>query len=380
MPRLPAPVEVDPVVLPGAPTTGAAVTHARSIIERLEDVRIAAAVLAGAAEQADLTIDASPYVALRRLRANPSSARLGQARDCRGPAAARHHQGLRRVRGCLLRRENVMPVLESKLVIGSTDQTGGAFAAIKTHIAALDKQIGTFDKLMASTKGVAKANDPLIASIAASSKALKDERSALSALGETMARSVGATEGAAAAQGALATEIARATEVMVVQGATAAKVSAQVANAQRHQAAAAREAAKGFKGAFNEALPFAGPGILAATVKAVEAGASVQDEIARLKAAGATDKQIGQARSDFSEFSKTHSGVVEADYLAGFKDARVIAPDEQFEMARLGATYRAAARTQVCRRAIMMSAMCSGSWTSSASSRTRSERTSSTTS
>jgi hypothetical protein len=63
MPRLPAPVEVDPVVLPGAPTTGAAVTHARSIIERLEDVRIAAAVLAGAAEQADLTIDASPYVA-----------------------------------------------------------------------------------------------------------------------------------------------------------------------------------------------------------------------------------------------------------------------------------------------------------------------------
>ena len=36
--------------------------------------------------------------------------------------------------------------------------------------------------------------------------------------------------------------------------------------------------------------------------------------------------------------------MLESDYLAGFKDARVIAPGEQFEMARLGATYRAAAR------------------------------------
>jgi hypothetical protein len=57
------PVEVEPVVLPGAPEAGAAAAHARSIIERLEDVRIAAAMLAGAAGQADLTIDASPYVA-----------------------------------------------------------------------------------------------------------------------------------------------------------------------------------------------------------------------------------------------------------------------------------------------------------------------------
>jgi hypothetical protein len=63
MPRLPLSVDVDAVVLPGAPTTGSAAAHARSIIERLEDVRIAAAMLAGAAEQADLTIDASPYVA-----------------------------------------------------------------------------------------------------------------------------------------------------------------------------------------------------------------------------------------------------------------------------------------------------------------------------
>jgi hypothetical protein len=36
--------------------------------------------------------------------------------------------------------------------------------------------------------------------------------------------------------------------------------------------------------------------------------------------------------------------VLEAEYLAGFRDARVIAPGESFEMAKLGAQYRAAAR------------------------------------
>ena len=41
-------------------------------------------------------------------------------------------------------------------------------------------------------------------------------------------------------------------------------------------------------------------------------------QIARLKAAGATDKQIGQARSDSS---KTHSGVLETEYLAGIRGA-----------------------------------------------------------
>jgi beta-phosphoglucomutase-like phosphatase (HAD superfamily) len=61
--RLPLSVDVDPVVLPGAPATDAAAARARSIIERLEDVRITAVMLAGAAEQVDLTIDASPHVA-----------------------------------------------------------------------------------------------------------------------------------------------------------------------------------------------------------------------------------------------------------------------------------------------------------------------------
>lgn len=72
-----------------------------------------------------------------------------------------------------------MPVLEFKLIIGAKDETGPAFAAIKAHIASIDKQIATFDKLSNAAKGVAKANDPMIASIDRGARALRDEKSAL---------------------------------------------------------------------------------------------------------------------------------------------------------------------------------------------------------
>jgi hypothetical protein len=99
-----------------------------------------------------------------------------------------------------------------------------------------------------------------------------------------------------------------------------------------------------------ELLPFAGPEILHETVKAIEAGASVQEEIARLTTAGAKPEEIARARQDYGEFAKTHAGVLETEYLAGYRDARVIAPsskehpDESFEMGKLGGRYRAALR------------------------------------
>ena len=65
-----------------------------------------------------------------------------------------------------------MGILESKLIIGAKDETGGAFASIQKHIAAIDKQISTFDKLMAATQRVAAANDRMIrTSINASTRA-----------------------------------------------------------------------------------------------------------------------------------------------------------------------------------------------------------------
>jgi len=52
----------DRVMLPGAPTTGAEAEAARQLAERLEDLRLAAAILAGAAEKAENAIDATRYI------------------------------------------------------------------------------------------------------------------------------------------------------------------------------------------------------------------------------------------------------------------------------------------------------------------------------
>lgn len=49
--------------MPGAPTSGAAAADALAIAARLDDVRIAAAILAGAAEKAESLITSSPHTA-----------------------------------------------------------------------------------------------------------------------------------------------------------------------------------------------------------------------------------------------------------------------------------------------------------------------------
>jgi hypothetical protein len=97
-----------------------------------------------------------------------------------------------------------MPTLESKLVIGATDKTEGAFAQIQKHIAQLDRQISTFDKLMAATRGVAKANDPMIASIDRGAKAVTEEKAALESLARVMTSGTASAEEMASAQGRLA--------------------------------------------------------------------------------------------------------------------------------------------------------------------------------
>lgn len=228
--------------------------------------------------------------------------------------------------------------LEATLRITAKDEAGGALGTLKTQIAALDKQIATFDKMAAAVGKIAPATDPLIKAIGESTRALEKQKLAVTELTEGLGGIEGASADAAGGQARLRTAIMDTTRVMAVQGAEAARVAEKIVAAQR------RTREGGARGKVAEALPFLGPGILHETVKGIEAGGSVVDEMARLRAAGATGSQIEQARADFREFSKTHSGVLEADYLAAFRDARVIAPKEEFEMTRLGATYRAAAR------------------------------------
>jgi hypothetical protein len=49
-------------IFPGAPSKGTEAEAARQLAERLEDVRLAAAILAGAAEKAEAAIDATRYI------------------------------------------------------------------------------------------------------------------------------------------------------------------------------------------------------------------------------------------------------------------------------------------------------------------------------
>jgi hypothetical protein len=154
----------------------------------------------------------------------------------------------------------------------------------------------------------------------------------------------GPIDSVAAAQARLAAEIERANAAMAAQGRVAARASEELAAAVRREETSQRRKSALAHQFANEVLPFAGPVLLEGTKGAFEAGATVQDRIAQLKAAGASDDEIARARGDFGAFSGTHAGVLEADYLAGYKDARVIAPGEAYEMAQLGARYRAALR------------------------------------
>lgn len=231
--------------------------------------------------------------------------------------------------------------LEATLTINAKDNAGAAFAALQKTIGALEKQIETIDKMMTTAGRVTKSTDPLAASIASTQRALAEQREALSAASQGLDRFEGAGSGAASAQGRLRSAIERTTSVLVAQGAEASRVAARISESQRR---ASSPPHGGSGGRVGEILPFAGPEILHETEKAAVAGGTVQEEIARLLAAGATPDQISKARADFVDFSKTHSGVLESDYLAGYRDARVIAPGEAPEMTRLGATYRVALR------------------------------------
>ena len=125
-----------------------------------------------------------------------------------------------------------MPVLESKLIIGAKDETGGAFAKIQKHIASLAKQIATFDKLSAAAGKVAGANDPMIAAIDRGAKSLAEEKVALEALQRAMSLGVGSAEEMAAVQGRLARETSAATRAMAAQGAEAAHTSRKIKSAR----------------------------------------------------------------------------------------------------------------------------------------------------
>jgi len=193
-----------------------------------------------------------------------------------------------------------MPTLESKLIIGAKDETGGAFASIQKHIAAIDKQIATFDKLMAATRGVAAANDPMITAIDRGAKSLAEEKVALEALSRAMSLGVGSAEEMAAVQGRLARETTQATRAMSRQGEEAVRASGKMKRAREGGGLVGMGG--GLIGTIVgfEAAEFG--------VKAVEGGATLDQALAKLRTTGVADTDVAQARAGYADFAKTHGG------------------------------------------------------------------------
>ena len=229
-----------------------------------------------------------------------------------------------------------MPTLESRLVIGATDETGGAFAKIQEHIAKLDKQIGTFDKLMAATRKVAGANDPMIVGIDRAAKSIQEEKVALDALQRAMSLGVGSAEEMASVQSRLARETSAATRAMSRQGDEA------VASARKIKKE--RESKGGLVG-MGGGLVGTLLGFEAAElgVKGIEAGATLDQALAKLRTTGVPAADIDQARAGYQDFAKTNVGMTEAEYLTKFGEARTMSSDPlktTREMAQLSLALR----------------------------------------
>src|ERR1700677_2103975 len=188
-----------------------------------------------------------------------------------------------------------MPVLESRLVIGAKDETGAAFASIQKHIADIDKQVATFDKLRTATSKVAGANDPLIAGIDRAAKSLAEEKTAAEALSRAMSLGVGGAEEMAAVQGRLPRETSAATRAMSRQAEEAATSARKVTRS--------REGKSGGFGEMVGAGMAAGAGSLAPFAayeggkKALEASADLAQLKLRVREVSGGDK----TESSFAE-------------------------------------------------------------------------------
>ena len=226
-----------------------------------------------------------------------------------------------------------MAELRAELVIGAKDNTGGAFAALKAHISALDKQISTFDKLMSKVGSVAKANDPLIASITRSEAALKAERDTLATLGEGMASAASSSEAFAGSQAALATEIGRSTEMMVVQGREAARLSEQITRATQRTKAAKEGAGVGGAalGAAGGLVEMAvGGGMLKSTEDILKAAAKLEQiklHVREVSASDASESPFAEGLAQ--EIATKYPSISQAEALSTYVELRPNAADEK---------------------------------------------------
>jgi hypothetical protein len=217
-----------------------------------------------------------------------------------------------------------MPTLESKLIIGAKDETGAAFASIQKHIADIDKQVATFDKLMTATRKVAGANDPMIAGIDRAAKSLAEEKTAAEALSRAMASGVVSAEEMASVQGRLARETTAATRAMSHQAAEAAASARKVTRS--------REGKSGGLGGIGTGLTAVAAGAAGVLIpfetyegakKALEASADLEQLKVRVREVSGGDKtETAFAEALAAEVAAKYPAITQAKALDTYLELR----------------------------------------------------------
>jgi hypothetical protein len=224
-----------------------------------------------------------------------------------------------------------MAGLEAVLRITAKDDAGPALAKVKEQIAQLDKSIAVFDKMATSVGKVAKSTDPLLVSINASVRSMNEARTAATELAAGLEKVGGGAETAAGAQRTLGEAVMSTTRLMALQGTEAVKVAEKIVVSQKKAAKEAKEAAATRKemvgmggGLVGTMLGF---GAAELGVKAIESGATLDQAMAKLRTSGVPDADIEQAKAGYADFSKTHAGMTEAEYLTKYGEARTMSSD-----------------------------------------------------
>src|ERR1700677_1955383 len=210
-----------------------------------------------------------------------------------------------------------MPVLESRLVIGAKDETGAAFASIQKHIADIDKQVATFDKLRTATSKVAGANDPLIAGIDRAAKSLAEEKTAAEALSRAMASGVVSAEEMAGVQGRLARETTAATRAMSRQAEEAATSARKVTRSREGKSGGLGGIGTGLTavaaGAAGVLIPFE---VYEGAKKTLEASADLEQLKVRVREVSGGDKtESSFAEALAAEVAQKYPAITQAKAL-----------------------------------------------------------------
>ena len=253
-----------------------------------------------------------------------------------------------------------MAGLEATLRITAKDDAGAAFAQIKRQIEALDKQVGAFDKLMAAAGRVAKANDPMIAAINAGSAALKEQKTAVVSLGESLTGMSAGTGAATRGQETLAGATAETTRVMVAQGAEAEKIGGQIVAAQKRATAAANRRKEEGGGALSTAGTgiigmVAGLGLVRSVEDAAKDAASLEEMRTRVKGvSGGNAGETAFAEQLAREIAAKYPAITEAKALDTYLELRANAMTQtgQLDEARARRNLFAASQAQVAGAAL----------------------------